>query len=146
FYLIPAAEIVGPKRKAIGIDLRPDILAELENRARRHKVDAIVSTLRANVENTPGSSLQEKSADWVLLANILHQSDPAKVFAEAKRLVFQNGSIAVVEWNTSATPFGPPGNQRIGAEELKKIASAQGLKIVKEFSPSPYHFGLLFQV
>ncbi|MDA1169417.1 MAG: methyltransferase domain-containing protein [bacterium] len=146
FFLIPAAEIVGPKGKAIGVDLRLDILAEVENRARRHKVDSIVSTLRANVENTPGSSLQEKSADWVLVANILHQSDPTRVLAEAKRIVFQNGTIAVVEWNTSATPFGPPVDHRISSEELKAIAESLGLTLVKEFSPSPYHFGLLFKV
>lgn len=146
FYLIPAAEIVGPKGKAIGIDIRSDILAEVENKARRHKVDGIVSTLRSNLEHTPGSSLAEKSADYVLLANILHQSDPGHVFAEAKRIVSHNGSIVVVEWNTSATPFGPPVDQRIPAEELKQVAGALGLTLAKEFTPSPYHFGLLFKI
>jgi ubiquinone/menaquinone biosynthesis C-methylase UbiE len=145
FYLIPAAEIVGPKGKAIGIDIRPDILAEVENRARRHSVDSIVSTIHANVENTPGSSLHENSADWVLVANILHQSDPKLVLAEAKRIIFHTGRIAVVEWNTSATPFGPPVDQRISAEELKALAGSLGLTLVKEFAPSPYHFGLLFK-
>ncbi len=145
FYLIPAAEIVGPKGKAIGVDIRPDMLAEVENRATRHSVDAIVHTLRANVENVPGSSLREKSADWVLVANILHQSDPAKVLAEARRISVPNGHIAIVEWNTSATPFGPPVHNRKGADELKVIGQELGLTLTKEFVPSPYHFGLLFQ-
>lgn len=144
FYLIPGAEIVGPKGKAIGVDIRPDMLAEVSNRARRHNVDAIVHTLRANVEEAPGSSLQAESADWVLVANILHQSDPTKVLAEAKRIVVANGHIAIVEWNTSATPFGPPVHNRKGPDELKGIALSLGLTLEKEFVPSPYHFGLLF--
>lgn len=146
FYLIPAAEIVGKKGKAIGIDIRSDILAEVDNKAKRHKVDDIVQTLRANLENVPGSSLHDKSADWVLVANILHQSDPSKILAEAKRITAANGHIAIVEWNTSATPFGPPVNERRNAEELKGIGESLGLKITKEFVPSPYHFGLVFSL
>jgi ubiquinone/menaquinone biosynthesis C-methylase UbiE len=132
FYLIPAADIVGPKGKVIGVDIRPDILAEVENKARRHKVDKIVSTLRANVENTPGTSLEEKSAD------------PVHVLQEAKRIVSQNGTVVAVEWNTSATPFGPPVAKRISTETLQGVASSVGLNLVKEFIPSPYHFGLVY--
>lgn len=144
FYLIPGAEIVGQKGKAIGVDIRPDMLAEVENRASRHSVEAIVHTLRANIEDVPGSSLEEKSADWVLVANILHQSDPSKVLAEAKRIVIASGHIAIVEWNTSATPFGPPVDNRKSSDDLKGIAQGLGLTLEKEFVPSPYHFGLLF--
>lgn len=145
FYIIPAAEIIGAQGKAVGIDIRSDILAEVENKARRHRVDGIVTTLRANVEHTPGSSLPKQSADFVLVANILHQSDPVRILEEAKRIVFQNGSIVIVEWNTSATPFGPPVNQRISPETIKGITATLGLALVKEFAPSPYHFGLIFK-
>ncbi|HLC49037.1 MAG TPA: class I SAM-dependent methyltransferase [Candidatus Andersenbacteria bacterium] len=144
FYLIPAARIVGSKGKATGIDIRSEMLAEVENKARQQKVEHIVYTLHANLENTPGSSLHEFSADWVLVANILHQSDPSKVLAEAKRIAKANGHIAIVEWNTSATPFGPPPNKRINQDEIKSIAETLGLTFVKDFVPSPYHFGLLY--
>ena len=146
FYIIPAAEIVGSNGKAIGVDIRADILAEVENKANRHKVGGVVSTLRANVEHTPGTSLPDRSADFVLAANILHQSDPNHVFAEAKRIVAKNGSIVAVEWNTSATPFGPPVNQRISSKSLQDIAASLGLTLAKEFAPSPYHFGLVFTI
>ncbi len=146
FYLIPAAQIVGPQGKVIGVDIRPDILAEAENRARRHNVDSIVSTVRANLENVPGSSLDEHIADWVLVANILHQSDPSRVLAEAKRLVAVNGTVAVIEWNTSATPFGPPVAQRRTTDEIIAIAHSLDLTLTKQLIPSPYHFGLLFRI
>lgn len=144
FYLIPAAVIVGSKGKAIGVDILPDMLAEAENKARHQGVEHIVQTLRANIENTPGTTIPPKSADWVLVANILHQSDPAKVFTEALRIIAANGHVAVIEWNTSATPFGPPVHNRKSTEEMKEIAASCGLAITKEFSPSPYHYGLIF--
>lgn len=144
FFLIPAAHIVGPKGKVTGIDIRPDMLAEVENKARQQNVESIVRTLRANLEDTPGSPLQKFCADWVLVANILHQSDPGKVLTEAKRIVKANGRIAIIEWNTSATPFGPPVNNRIAAEDLKEIGESLGLTFMKDFVPSPYHFGIIY--
>ncbi len=146
FYLIPAAVIVGPKGKSIGVDIRTDMLAEAENKAKQQGVEHTVQTVRANLENSPGSDIPQKSADWVLVANILHQSDPAKIFTEAVRIVAANGHVAVIEWNTSATPFGPPVHHRKSAEEMKEIALSCGLAVQKEFSPSPYHYGIVFSV
>ncbi len=144
FYVIPAAKIVGAKGKAFGIDILPDKLAEVENRARQQGVENIVHTLRANLESASGSTLPEKSADWVLVANILHQSDPAKIFAEAARIVAVRGNVAVVEWSTAATPLGPPVESRPHPEDVRHAAELCGLALAKEFVPSPYHFGFIF--
>ncbi len=144
FYLIPAAVIVGPKGKSIGIDIRTDMLAEVENKAQHQKVEHIVQVLRANLENSPGSNLAAKSADWVLVANILHQSDPVKILTEAVRIVAASGHVTIIEWNTSATPFGPPVHNRKSSDEMKTLAQTCGLVVQKEFSPSPYHYGIVF--
>lgn len=146
FYVIPAAKIVGPKGKSVGVDIRQDMLAEIENKARHQRLDHIVQTQRANIENTPGTTLSPKSADIVLVANILHQSDPVKVLNEAARVVAANGRVVVVEWNISSTPFGPPIHNRKSKDEMKEIAASCNLKLEKEFEPSPYHYGLIFTV
>lgn len=143
FYIIPAATIVGSKGKSIGVDILPDMLAQAEHKARQMGISN-VQTFHANIENSPGTAIPAKSADLVLVANILHQSDPAKVLTEAARIVAANGNVAIIEWNTSATPFGPPVHARQSAEEMKAIAKSCGLTAAKEFSPSPYHYGILF--
>lgn len=143
FYIIPAARIVGEKGKAIGIDIRPDMLAEVDNKAQQFGLDAIVKTYRANIEDAPGSPIGEHSMDWVLVYNILHQSDPAKVFQEARRIVSANGHVVVIGWATAATPLGPPNEERISKDEVKHVALEQGLTLSKEFAPSPYHYGLI---
>ncbi|MCE9643292.1 MAG: methyltransferase domain-containing protein [Candidatus Andersenbacteria bacterium] len=143
FYIIPAARIVGKKGRAIGVDILPDMLAEVENKAQQFGLGDIVKTFRSNIENTPGSPIDEHSMDWVLIANILHQSDPQKVFQEARRIVGANGHVAVVGWATSATPLGPPSEKRISEDDVKRVAEENGLTLVKEFAPSPYHYGLV---
>ncbi len=143
FYLIPAARIVGSKGKAIGIDVLPSMLAEIENKARREKLDGIIKTVRANLENPEGSTLSANTADWVLVANILHQSDPHIILQEAARIVAANGKVAIIEWDTAASPFGPPAEQRVSKEETTQAAAGVRLQVVKELQPSPYHYGLV---
>ena len=143
FYLIPAAHIVGKKGKAIGVDVLPDMLAEIESRARREDVDDIIQTIRSNLENEPGSPLAPNSADWVLVANILHQSDPVKIFKEGLRVVAANGFVVVVEWDTSASPFGPPAASRISKDTVINAAMQVGLHVVREFRPGSYHYGIV---
>lgn len=144
FYLIPAARMVGLAGKAIGVDVRSEMLAEVENRARRAGVEKVVTTLRANLEGSGGSGVAGRSADWVLVANILHQADPRKILNEAKRVVHTSGSVVVVEWDVVATPMGPPPDQRIDRTEVLRVAESVGLHADKTFAPSPYHYGLVF--
>ena len=144
FYLIPAAKIVGKTGKAIGIDIRPDMLAEASSRAAREGVQHIVQTVRGNVEDVDSlHTVQPNSADWVLMVNILHQSHPAKVMAQARHLVKPSGHVIVISWSTAATPFGPPLDSRLSVSAMTDILKEAKLQVTKTFTPSPYHYGLI---
>lgn len=146
FFLISAAQIVGRKGQAIGVDVLPDMLQEAEGRASREDVDDIVRTVRSNLENKHGSTLKKDIADWTLVANILYQADPVKILSEAARVTKAGGTIIVVEWDTVATPIGPPVETRLSQEQVLAIADKLKLKLIDEFNPSPYHYGLLLEV
>lgn len=143
FYLIPAAKIVGPNGSVLGFDILPDMLAEVESRARREQVEDIVKTHRANLEKPRATELPDGETDWVLVANVLHQSDPSSILSEAARIISPEGRVLIVEWDTNASPFGPPTSSRRSRDEVIKVAKDNGLVIEKEFRPSPYHYGIL---
>ena len=143
FYVIPAAKTVGQAGKAIAIDIQPHLLAETESRAAREGLSETVHTIRANLETDRGSTLPPDTADWVLLANVLHQAAPAKMLAEAARIVKPAGRVVVVEWNVGASPFGPPPETRLAQPDALAAAERAGLQLQREFKPSPYHYGLL---
>ncbi len=145
FYLVPAAQLVGSAGKVIGIDIQAHLLAEAEGRAQRSGVGDIVHTVRANLETDKGSSLPPASADWVLVANILHQAVPAAILGEAVRIVRAQGTVVVVEWDVGVSPFGPPTEMRVAKPEAVAAAQAAGLTLSREFKPSPYHYGLLLK-
>ena len=73
----------------------------------------------------------------------MHQSDASKILGEERRVVKDDGSVLIVEWDTGATPLGPPPEDRVAETEVVKIAAEHGLKRVKGLSPSPYHYGLV---
>ncbi len=144
FWLIPAAKMVGASGKAIGLDIRPDMLSEAENRARLQHLDHIVETHRGDLEAPGGSGLKDESADFVLVANIIHQADPKKLLTEGKRLLKPKGKLVVVEWDVVASPIGPPPTKRIPKEEIvREIAESVGLVTQETFDASPYHYGLI---
>jgi len=118
-------------------------LEEIEGRAAREGVGEIVHTVRANLEKPQGSTLPTQSNNWVLVANILHQSDPVSILTEAARIVTADGFVVVVEWDTVATPLGPPAEVRVPKAATKEMATRVGLELVREFKPSPYHYGLV---
>ncbi len=144
FYLIPAARIVGTHGKVIGVDIQLQLLAEAESRAAREDLTKIIHTVRSDLEQPSGSTLPADQADWVLIANILHQSDPVKILTEGKRIVSPQGNIVVIEWDTVATPLGPPPEIRVSRHKVEQVAAELGLQKKSAIKPSPYHYGLIF--
>ena len=50
----------------------------------------------------------------------------------------------MVEWKNVNLPFGPPVEERVNLELLKKAVSKVGLNLEEEFFAGQYHYGLLF--
>lgn len=143
YYLIPAARMVGKDGRVIGIDIRSDMLAAAEKRATEQGLAGIVQVRRADLEREASSDVESGTADWTLLANILHQADPVAVFREARRITKPSGVVLAVEWETAATPLGPPAEKRVAKSVITAAAEQAGLRVQREFKPSPYHYGLV---
>lgn len=143
YYLLPAARMVGKAGRVIGVDIRPDMLAAAEKRAAEEDLAGIVQLRRADLEREASSGVEAGTVDWTLLANILHQADPVAVFQEARRITKPTGRVVAVEWETVATPLGPPAEKRLAQSAIAAAAERAGLRVEHVFKPSPYHYGLL---
>jgi ubiquinone/menaquinone biosynthesis C-methylase UbiE len=146
FFLSPAAAIVGSKGHVIGVDIRDDILQEATSRAKRDGYEDIVTTIRADLEKGPSNSIKPNSSDWTLVTNILSQADPSKILLAAKDVTKTGGKIIIIEWSVSQATIGPPIDMRISRDQIINITSELNLKLDKEFTPSPYHYGLFIEV
>lgn len=146
FFLNPAAKIVGPQGKVIGVDIRSDMLQEVESRANRDGFAEIVTTIRTDLEKGLVDNIEPNTSDWTLVTNILSQTDPQKILLEAKRITKNGGKIIIVEWSVSQATIGPPVEKRLPKDQVLAVTAKLNLSLDKEFTPSPYHYGLFIEV
>jgi len=138
-WAIPLAQTVTDGR-VYAIDILGEPISALKARIKIENITNIAPML-SNIER--GVDLLDESLDLVLMTNFLFQvSDKKKVMDEAKRVLKTGGKVLVVDWQPNAT-LGPK-EGRIAVEEVKKLAEASGLKLEKEFTASPYHYGLIY--
>jgi len=143
FYVIPAAEFVGPSGRVVAIDIREQAVNEVQTRARMKGLDN-VDVFRSDLVTENGSQLPNAWADLLILANILHQSDPVKVMKEAARVVKpESGRVLAVEWELVNIPLGPPVEQRVEPNAVLAAAKANGLVLLRRWKPSSYHYAFL---
>ncbi len=87
--------------------------------------------------------------DLVILANILYQSKKKKeILKEAKRVLKNNGKIALIEWLTDASlaPKGDSGWEMLPKEKAQHMAEAEGLDLDSELDiKESQHYGLVFR-
>ncbi len=144
FYVVPAAKFVGGNGRVVGVDIRESSLETVRHKAKSENLDNL-DVIRGDLAKLSGSHLPDGWADLVIVANILHQSDPQKVLAEAARVLRPEvGRLVAVEWEMVNVPFGPPVEHRVSPDMVLAAAKMNNLMVLRRWKPSLYHYALLF--
>lgn len=144
YFSIPAARKVGENGKVYAIDIQPHAVDLIRSRANLEHLRNI-ETVWADLERPQGSHLPDNAVDFVIVANILFQAEAkSEVFKEARRVLRTGGQLAVLEWDETPFPAGPPMTLRTPKAGVKRMAGEVGLELEKEFDAGSHHFGLLF--
>lgn len=147
YFSIPLAKII-LNGKVYAFDVVEEALEAVRGKAKLENINNI-ETIRANLEITGGSKLDDDSMDLVILANILYQSKKKKeILKEAKRVLKSGGRIALIEWliGASLAPKGDSGWEMLPKEKAQKMAEAEGLDLDSELDiEEGQHYGLVFR-
>lgn len=136
FFALPAAKLLTEGR-VLAIDLQQDsldIVARDAAEAGLHNIE----TIRADAADLP---LAADSVDAVLMARFLN-SFPQRdaILREALRVLRPSGRLYLVQWDTVATPMGPPLQIRIGQGEMNGILAGLGFAVRQVWpEPSPFY-------
>jgi len=145
YFSIPLAKKVGKEGRVYSIDILKTKLEVVKSQARLLGLDNIIIQ-RANLEVPEGSKLSKESVDWVMLVNMLFQSNKEgkdKIICEAKRILKKGGQMLVVEWGEQNSNIGPDKDLRVSKEELVRMAHEHGLGVIKEMNIGDFHYGLI---
>lgn len=142
YFSIPAAEMLTDRNKVFALDTSEEMLAEVEKRA---LVGGVTNVITINTEEYD-LKLPDDSITFAVLVNVLHEINDRKRFiGEIKRILKQEGRLAVVEWKKEEMEIGPPVGHRIGFDETARLISAEGLYRIDEIEFAGAFYGIVFR-
>ena len=124
-----------PEGKLFAVDIEPDMLRYLRERAHHEHLNVIVPIL-ASVDS---ANLPEP-VDLVLVVDTYHHIDNRiAYFAKLKASLRPNGRLAIVDFKADS-PDGPPPEHRVSPEKVTAELNAAGYSLVAthQFLPRQY--------
>jgi SAM-dependent methyltransferase len=141
FYTLQLAKRVGPRGAVYAVDIQPEMLDLLAERAQPRGLDNIEPVLAT--ADDPG--LPAATFDLVLMVDVYHElSDPPPVLAAVRESLKPRGRMAVVEFREE-DPSVPilPLHKMSQAQALREI-EANGFNLVGQFDNLPWQHVLFF--
>ena len=136
-YFLPyLARAVGPKGKVLGLDIEPDMVRYMRERAGREGLVPVEA--RVVALDDPG--LAAGAIDRVLIVDTWHHIDGRTAYAAKLRdALAPGGAVFVVDFRMEARR-GPPAHHRLRPEQVMDELTAAGLQasLIEESLPDQY--------
>lgn len=138
-FAIPAARITCGTVYALDID--PEMVAHTKAKAEAEQLNNLV--VRQCDFEEHGSGIDDATADYVMLFNILHAERPHVQLREAWRILKPNGKLAVMHWKYGTTPRGPSMRIRLRPAQCRELVAEAGFVPDPLVELPPHHYGFI---
>ncbi len=130
-----------PKTKILAVDVEPDMVAYIENRAKSEGLTNVKTLL---VQPKEEIKLPEP-VDKILIINTYHHiPDRIHYFKSLSSCLKENGSLIVIDFKLDS-PEGPPVEHRIQPDQIQEELRKSGLEKINSMDFLPYQFFLEFK-
>ena len=129
-----------PKGRVYGVDVEPDMVKYLAERAKREGYKNIVA-----IAGTPGDPRLPEKADLVILVDVYHHIDNREqYFSHLQKSLKPGGRLAIIDFRMDS-PEGPPTMARIPPERVKAELASAGYGLAEEHTFLPNQYFLVFR-
>lgn len=137
YFSLPAARLVGPDGSVWGIDINPDLIHKLGERARSEGLNNLNLICARAEETVIGTNI----ADIVFFGVVLHDFDDASaVLRNAGLMLKPGGRLFNLDWKSEPMQWGPPLRKRFGIQKASGLIRDAGFKIEHIDDASLYHY------
>lgn len=124
YFAVRLARVL-PKGKVLGVDVEPDMVRYLRERAQREGLSNVVSLLSP----TDDPRLPEP-VDVALVVNTVHHIEQrAAYFAKVKASLKPGGRVVIVDFKLGDIPVGPPEGMRLAPATVTAELKEAGLAL-----------------
>lgn len=142
FYSLKMAQVVGDKGKVLCVDIQPEMLQMLKQRAARAKIDNVQPILG----ELHDPKLPENTLDLILMVDVYHEfSHPEHMLRSMRRALKPDGLIVLLEYRGEDPEVPIKPLHKMTKEQILKEYTANGLKLAKEFERLPWQHMMFFQ-
>jgi SAM-dependent methyltransferase len=127
-----------PKGRVFAVDVEPDMVRYLGERAKREGLTNVVA-----VQGAPNDPNLPEPVDVVLVVDTLHHIDARDAyFVKLRDKLRPGGRIVIVDFLPEAT-MGPPARHRLAVDEVVQTARKAGLELASQ-QTLPQQYVLVF--
>jgi cyclopropane fatty-acyl-phospholipid synthase-like methyltransferase len=141
FYALQLAKMVGDEGKVYGVDIQPEMLVFLQQRAAAENVTNIEPILGTLTD----PKLPKGKIDLILLVDVYHEfSNPEQMLAAMREALAPDGLCALVEFRAEDRDVPIKPEHKMTKAQIMKEWPANGFKLVKDFEGLPWQHLLFF--
>lgn len=145
-FVLHAARLIGPDGKVFAADILEQVLDSAKQRAKSEGLFNLETVWTDLEVYGAAKAIGNDTLDRITIINTLYQTkQDDHVINEANRMLKPGGKILIIDWNPTGASFGPPESSRTSLDKVRQMAQVVGWKEVRTFTPSEFHFGVLFQ-
>ncbi|HEU4645628.1 MAG TPA: methyltransferase [Burkholderiales bacterium] len=139
YFAVRFANMV-PQGRVYGVDIEPDMVRYLAERAKREKRDNVIA-----ITGAPDDPRLPEKADLVLMVDVFHHiEDRARYFRNLRASLKPGGRIAIIDFRLDS-PEGPPPAARIAPERVIAELKGAGFALAKRHGFLPNQYFLVFR-
>lgn len=129
-----------PKGRVYAVDVEPDMVRYLAERAKRENRDNMVA-----IAGAPDDPRLPGRVDLVLMVNVFHHiDDRARYFRRLGASLKPGGRVAIIDYRPDS-PQGPPKAARIAADRVVAELASAGYTLAQEHRFLPNQYFLIFK-
>ena len=139
YFAVRFANMV-PKGRVYGVDIEPDMVKYVAERAKREKRDNVIA-----IAGAPDDARLPERADLILLVDVFHHiDDRTRYFRKLRASLTPGGRIAIIDFRLDS-PDGPPKAARIAPERVIAELKGAGYTLEREHGFLPNQYFLIFK-
>ncbi len=146
YHTLPLAAAVGPKGKVYGVDLQPEMLEFLKERAADEALErGTPLNLEPILATVDDPNLPAKSCDFVLMVDVYHElSHPTSVLRAVRSALREDGVVVLVEFRAEdrSVPIKP--EHKMDKAQIIAEMAANGFKLAAETDELPWQHAMAF--